>query len=223
MALGGINAGLNTNVPSGTSSAGLGDADLRSIKTTFQQVLDSEHHFPDTGGSGSGAHRLGSGRAFYGASSLLSSSDTDGRLYIDSTNSRLHHAGSSNTMVLGGQYVTFGHPVVRWVTGSSGATDASTSGITQRMVTEAGMWVMPSGSTTTSVILYNTFIKGVAVISQAPPVGSTSVTTQWPVLGSGVPLSGTSLLGVINRDTNGTIISATTYNFSYHVTGIVAL
>jgi hypothetical protein len=222
MALGGINAGLNTSVPSGSSQAGPGQQDLRSIKTTFQEVLDSEHHFPNTGGAGSGAHRLGSARAFYGASSALSSSDTDGRLYIDSTNSRLHHAGLSNTMVLGGQYATLAYPVMRWLSPTL-VLSKDTPAIDQHWAVETGMGIMPLGSLSTILQLQTTFDHAVPIITPISTNEDSSTVTQRPLpaLSSG-PIVGATVT-IVNTDTSGVVASAGTYRFCYFVMGIANL
>jgi hypothetical protein len=222
MALGGINAGLNTSVPSGSSQAGPGQQDLRSIKTTFQEVLDSEHHFPNTGGAGSGAHRLGSARAFYGAASALSSSDTDGRLYIDSTNSRLHHAGSSNTILLGGRYATLAYPVLRWMSPFL-VSSADTPSVDEHWALETGMGIMPKGSLSTILQLRTTFLHAVPTITPASTNEDSSTVTQRPLpaLSSG-PIVGATVT-IVNTDTSGVVSSAGTYRFCYFVMGIAAL
>lgn len=102
MALGGIQTAYDSTVPPDSENAGLGAQRIRSLETTIQQVLDSEHNFPAAGGANTGYHRLGSGRAFYGPESAVSSSGTDGRLMITSDTSRLFHVGSGGTMFLGG-------------------------------------------------------------------------------------------------------------------------
>src|SRR5690242_18663246 len=94
MPLGGINAGWDETVPADSENAGLGAGRIRSLETTVQQVLDSEHNFPASGGANTGYHRLGSARAFYGTQSTVSSSGTDGRLMVTSDTSRLFGTGS---------------------------------------------------------------------------------------------------------------------------------
>lgn len=92
--------------PVGAESVGLGDDRIRSMKTSVQQALANEHNFPSTGGASTGYHLLGSARAFYGTQSVVSSSDTDGRMMITSNTSRLFGVGSSGgTMLLGGELV----------------------------------------------------------------------------------------------------------------------
>lgn len=219
MALGGITAGLNVTVPSGTSQAGTGQADIRSIKTTFQEALDSEHHFPNTGGAGTGAHRQGSGRAFYAAGSALSSTDTDGRLFINSTASRLHHAGSSNTMLLGGQYVALAGPAFRSQE-TNGSQSLTTSAISQFHAIEYGRSAMTRNAM--NVFLHNTYVRGIAVVSQTDDSGSYSTWHIVPVTNGF--LSNTSYFSVQARETNGSqsTPAAATY-FNYIVAGHVGL
>lgn len=98
----GANIGtFDPSTPADTESLGLADDRQRSIKTTFQQVMDDEHNFPAAGGSVVGYHRLGSGRAFFAAQSLVSSSGTDGRFMVASDTSRLFGVGSGGTVLLG--------------------------------------------------------------------------------------------------------------------------
>lgn len=105
MSLGGITAGFDSTNPADSDNEGLGAGVIRSLKTTVQQVLDSEHNFPSGGGANTGYHRLGSARAFYDVESNVSSSGTDGRIQVTSDTSRLFHVGSAGTMLLGGQNV----------------------------------------------------------------------------------------------------------------------
>lgn len=102
MPLGGVNAGFDESVPADSENAGLGAQRIRSLETTLQQVLDSEHNFPASGGPNTGYHRLGSARVFVGTQSTVSSAGTDGRLQVTSDTSRLFHVGSGGTMLLGG-------------------------------------------------------------------------------------------------------------------------
>lgn len=102
MALGGIAYGWDNSKPGANDQAGNGDDEIRSLRSNLQGALDSEHNFANGGlSSGGGAHRLGSARAFYGAESTVSSSDTMGRLMVSSDRSRLFHVGSNGTMLLG--------------------------------------------------------------------------------------------------------------------------
>lgn len=103
MPLGGITPGWDSTVPPDSENAGLGAQRIRSLETALQQILNSEHNFPASGGPNTGYHLLGSARAFYGAESTVSSSGTDGRLMVTSDTSRFFHVGSGGTMLLGGQ------------------------------------------------------------------------------------------------------------------------
>lgn len=94
----------NEGSPADSDSAGLGDDQIRSLKTSIRVGLDSEHVWPSSGGD-AGVHRLGSARANVGVQSLVSSSGTDGRLYETSDTSRLFHVGSGGTSYIGGATV----------------------------------------------------------------------------------------------------------------------
>lgn len=87
--------------PAGQDSVGLGDDEIRSLKTALRSGLGAEHAWPSTGGD-AGVHLLGSARAFIGTQSQVSSTGTDGRLMVTSDSSRLFHVGSAGTMFLGG-------------------------------------------------------------------------------------------------------------------------
>lgn len=91
----------NESSPDGGDSLGLGDNEIRSLKTSLRNGLDAEHVWP-SGGGDAGVHRLGSARAYVGTQSLVSSSGTDGRLYWASDTSNVFHVGSAGTVFLGG-------------------------------------------------------------------------------------------------------------------------
>ena len=105
MALGGISATWDSTKPANTDQIGSGDDQIRSDKTNLQGALNSEHNFPEGGGSAIGYHLLGSARAFVGALSAVSSAGTDGRLMVASNRSQFFHVGSDGTMLLGGRDV----------------------------------------------------------------------------------------------------------------------
>lgn len=213
MPLGGITSGLNVGTPSGTSQAGLAPSDFQSIKTTFQQVLDSEHLMPSSGGANSGAHRQGSARAFYQANSKLSSSDTDGRFFIDSTNSRLHHAGSADTMLLGGQYVVLSAGVLGVL-----------SKVTQCNAEEITFGRMPAGSASTTVTLANTWISAFPMVFPVTRTSGNQAIGGLPVVAGFV--SGSNAVTVYNCASNFTTpntSASTTYDFYLVVKGIKAL
>ena len=100
----GVNVTWSESAPADGDNAGLGAQEIRSLKTAVRNGLDAEHSWPSTGGAGTGAHRVGSARAFYGVESTVSSADTDGRLMVSSNRSRLFHVGSTGTMLLGSIY-----------------------------------------------------------------------------------------------------------------------
>jgi len=100
----GITIGWDNTTPTATDLVGQGDDIIRSTKTNLQGALDAEHLFPSAGGL-AGTHRAGSARIYKGAASAVSSADTDGRLMLDSTNTRLYYVGSEGTAYLGGQNV----------------------------------------------------------------------------------------------------------------------
>jgi hypothetical protein len=91
----------NENTPADGDSAGQGDDQFRSLKSSIRVGLDAEHVWP-VGGGDAGVHRLGSGRVYYGAQSLVSSTGTDGRLMETSDTSRCFHVGSGGTALIGG-------------------------------------------------------------------------------------------------------------------------
>lgn len=96
--------GWNENAPAGGDSLGLGDNEIRSLKTALRQGLDGEHVWP-SGGGDAGVHRLGSGRAYYGPQSLVSSVGTDGRFMQASDTSQFFGVGSGGTSFIGGPTV----------------------------------------------------------------------------------------------------------------------
>src|SRR2546426_7884040 len=89
--------------PADVDSAGVGAAEIRSLKTSIRNGMAEEHIWPSASGGNFGVHLLGSARPYYGAQSLVSSTGTDGRLMVTSDTSRLFHVGSAGTMFLGGQ------------------------------------------------------------------------------------------------------------------------
>ena len=92
----------NESAPADSDSASGGAADIRSLKTSLRNALAQEHLWPSSSGL-AGSHALGSARAFFAAQSLVSSADTDGRLFVASDTSNFFHVGSAGTMFLGGQ------------------------------------------------------------------------------------------------------------------------
>jgi hypothetical protein len=93
--------GWDETAPADGDVAGLGDDEIRSLKTSLRQGLESEHEWPSTGGS-AGTHLAGSARAYYGTESAVSSADVGGRLMATSDTSRLFGVGSTGTVLFGG-------------------------------------------------------------------------------------------------------------------------
>lgn len=97
MPLGGVPIGWDEATPAGSESVGLGDDRIRSLKTSGRQGLDSEHYW-ESSSSTAGGHRPGSGRAFWGTQSQVSSSGDSysaGRLMVTSNTSRLFSVAST--------------------------------------------------------------------------------------------------------------------------------
>lgn len=90
--------------PQGSDSIGLGDDQIRSLKTSVRIGLDAEHVWP-SGGGDAGVHRLGSARPYVTTQSLISSTGTDGRLAWTSDTSQFFHVGSGGTAFIGGARV----------------------------------------------------------------------------------------------------------------------
>ena len=214
MPLGGVNVGWSESTPSGTSQAGLGDDDLKSIKTSVRNGLDSEHHWSSTGGAGTGAHRKGSAVIFYGAASAVSSSDTEGRLMLTSDTSVLFHVASAMTIPLGGRYAL--HSVSAY-TNTTNATN--TSGTTQRWLSEVGYLSLLSTSASTSLTFRTTFV-GVPVVTVSR-AGAPASLTALPIIQS---IGATSLVLVNYNPTSGASgAPSLDYLVSYHAQGIVSL
>jgi hypothetical protein len=104
MPIGGSNIAWDNTTPADTESAGQGDDRIRSMKTSVQQALDNEHEFPTGGGAGTGSHRSGAARTYYGLQSEVSAVQ-NGRLMTTSDSSRLFGVGSGGTVLLGGSNV----------------------------------------------------------------------------------------------------------------------
>ena len=175
MALGGITVTWDTATPSGTSTAGTLRNDLLSLKTTLNQVLDSEHVFSAiTAITNAGVHRKGSAVIHYGASSAVSSTDTNGRLMLDSTNTRLWHVGSDTTFVVGGRYVVEGSSV------NTALGTGTAVPIGEGWIMECGQFEFQNGSSSTIFPLQQTYNRQcVAVCS---PVVSHVTLGGWPAV-----------------------------------------
>ena len=121
--------------PADTDSAGVGAAEIRSLKTSVRNGMAEEHFWPSATGGNFGVHLLGSARPYYGAQSLVSSSGSDGRLMVTSDTSRLFHVGSAGTMFLGSQRVLsagsapVGGQTFYWIAEFGAAKSGSTGAI----------------------------------------------------------------------------------------------
>ena len=179
--------GWNENAPAGQDSLGIGDEEIRSLKSAVRTALDSEHVYPAAGGD-AGVHRLGSGRPFVGAQSLVSSSGTDGKLMWASDTSQFFHVGSTGTSLIGGPRVLSmgsypgGAPPqrIQWVmeAGDGAVTDA-TSGQTTITFPNSGFSGRPF---TTLTVLSGTSLNAVAQVFTA---SATQMVVQVQVASSG--------------------------------------
>ena len=142
----------NESAPADTDNAGQGDDEIRSLKTSIRNGLAAEHVWPSNTGSGFGVHALGSARAFYDVESNVSSSGTDGRLFVASDTSRFFHAGSGGTMLLGGQNAILGGGQP---TGGQGFYWASEFG------------AVFSSTTTTTIVFNNSGFSGVPIVTMS--------------------------------------------------------
>ena len=224
MALGGVTATWDENDPADADLVGLGAGDIRSTKTNLRGALDSEHHFASAGGAGMGAHRKGSGMAFYGAASAVSSSDTEGRLMITSDTSRLYHVASAVTMLLGSRQAV----EAAYVMNDRLVPSTYTSTVTQAWAMECGSGRIPVGSGNTAITLQHTYLRGMA---QFGPVGP--YTASWVLFRPGNPAPSTdaatftgatlTVYSVNTAGANEDLTSGQTLDFSYMVMGFRAL
>lgn len=156
--------GWNESSPQGSDSLGLGDDEIRSLKTSVRIGLDGEHVWP-SGGGDAGAHRLGSARPYVGTQSLVSSAGTDGRLMFTSDTSCLFGVGSGGTSFIGGPTVI-----------SAGSFPG---GLPQRhyWATEFGIAIIPSGSVGTTISFPNSGYSGSPYVLITPFQNITSYLT----------------------------------------------
>lgn len=131
--------GWDEGKPDGGDSLGQGDNEIRSLKTSLRQGLDTEHVWP-SGGGAAGVHRLGSARPYIGPQSLVSSTGTDGRLFHASDSSQLFGVGSGGTVLLGGPTVL-----------SAGSFPGGAAPQRYQWVLEFGEGKTASGSTTITI------------------------------------------------------------------------
>jgi len=221
MPLGSVNIGWDETNPADSRLVGLGAMDIRSLETAIRTGLAAEHIWPSSSGS-AGGHVQGSAVVFFGASSKVSSADTDGRLMLDSTNSRLHHVGSSNTIPLGGRYMPEAAPTIRLH--SSGASSALTSAVTQIWAMETGVATIPIGSTDTNILLQNTYVRFLPTVSPAGNSGSTACLVVSPGGAVSSAFAGTTVnVGNIDRQSGVLATSASVIEFTYIVLGYKSL
>lgn len=136
MALGGRNVGWDNTSPGANDGAGLGDDEIRSLKTSMQSALDSEHQWSETGGSGTGLHRPGTGRAFHDLQSNLSAGGQSGRGFFASDTSRFFMVG------------TVASRVTNYIGGPSSIEQAAATGSRQHIWAEESGALGPSVSRT---------------------------------------------------------------------------
>ncbi len=152
MAIGGLNTGWDNTTPAAGDDSGLGDDHFRSIKTSLQEILDSEHDFTTTGGTKTGMHRHGSALPYVGVQSNVSSADTLGRFYFASDESRLYvlgDASSRGTIYIGGV-----NSVEHKGSGTGFSTGDDTGARNVIWVTQSGHTQLVSGGIT--VVFTNT-------------------------------------------------------------------
>lgn len=180
--------GWNEGSPQDGDSAGLGDDEIRSLKTSVRIGLDGEHVWP-SGGGDAGVHRLGSARPYVGLQSLASSTGTDGRLFHASDTSRLFGVGSGGTVFIGGPTVI-----------SAGSFPGGAAPQRSLWVEEFGEGKTVSGTTIVSLPNSGYSGKPYVTLTAYDPAGSvaqimylTSVTaTQFTARSSATNLLGTS-------------------------------
>lgn len=90
------NNGFTTALPSDESSVGLGDDELRSIKSFMQAWWEEEHFATDGSETSAGIHKQGSARAYVGSSSQLSNPEP-GKLFINTSDDAIYGAFSTTT------------------------------------------------------------------------------------------------------------------------------
>lgn len=167
--------GWDENSPPESASAGLGDDNIRSLKTSVRAGLDGEHVWPSAGGD-AGVHRLGSARAYVGTQSQVSSAGTDGRLMWASDTSQLYHVGSGGTSLVGGSRVM-----------SVGTTAGFTYPQRHQWVEEFGIVHMPAASgTSVSVTFPNSGYSGIPYVwlTQNETSSAAAVSlTNWGAIG----------------------------------------
>jgi hypothetical protein len=225
MALGGSANTWNESTPADADLVGLGAGAIRSILTNLRGPLDSEHVFPNVGGSVSGIHRKGSAVVFVGAASAVSSTDTDGRLMLTSDTSRLFHVGSTLTQFIGSRQAV----EAAYIMNDRLAPSTHTSTVTQAWAMECGSGRIPVGSGNTAITLQHTYLRAMAVFNPAIQSGYAGWET-FRVQGHTPSSAAASFAGatltayVINASgDNEALTSGNTLDFTYMVMGFRAL
>ena len=156
----GVSVGYDENAPPSTDSLGGLAPHIQSVKTNLRGGLDSEHDWPSTTGT-HGAHRMGSAKAFFAAQSYVSSSDTNGRLFLASDTSRLFGVGSGGTVLLGAPtLLSMGTSTAQrsqWVIETGTASTRSSDGTTQITIPNSGYSGIPYLQITASRMTQGTF------------------------------------------------------------------
>lgn len=177
----------NNNTPADTDLVGQGDDTIRSLKSNLQGALDAEHFFPSAGGA-AGAHRKGSARVFVGASSEVSSADTDGRLMFNSSISQLVYLNSTASVVVGGRMAMQGVP---------GGGFFGTTGLplTQYIAVDGGTQSNLTSGNTVSVSFNATFAAAPVVqVSLSNPMGDAGGTRYYAPAVGNISASGFDVL-----------------------------
>ena len=97
-----ITGNFNKAMPSGTSRKSDGDDLMRQHWGALGSTWTEEHHFTDSAKS-AGLHKKGSARAYVKSTASASGPDRDGKIWLNSANSRAYILrDSSRTNLLGG-------------------------------------------------------------------------------------------------------------------------
>ena len=156
--------GWDESLPSNTSSAALGDDEIRSMKTNIAGGLSTSMYWPGTGGGSAASAGImvpGAARTFYAAESAVSAAQ-DGQLMYASDTSRLWYVGTTGPVYLGGQF---------------GLECAANPGAGARWAMASGVTVNGSGTTQAYGVTYVTVPRVVASLQTSLDAGGT-VTVQ---------------------------------------------
>lgn len=150
----GVNIGWDSSTPPGSESASIGASRIRSMKTAIQQSMDAEHVFAASGGAGTGIHRRGSAVVNVGLQSLVSSGDTEGRMYYASDTSQTFATPSTGTVLVGGPAVV-----------SMGSFPADAAPQRFQWVDEVVTAFVPAGSGNTTITWPRSGFSGIPFVS----------------------------------------------------------